>query len=64
MPRGKRTVFTASCKVSGNRVGTFRFAKQNSKGISWKDQEKKLIKYCKICKKRQPVKLTEERHSS
>ncbi len=61
MPRGKRTVFAMFCTVSGNRVGTIRLHKQNSKGIGWKDY--KRSKYCAVCMKREAVKLKEERHS-
>jgi len=62
MPRGKRTVFGMFCPTSGNRIGTVRLHKQNSKGIGWKDF--KVEKYCKVCKKRVPTKLKEERHSA
>ena len=62
MPRGKRTVFTMVCSESGNRVGSVRLHKQNSKGIGWKDF--KRAKYCAVCRKRVAVKLKEEKHSS
>ena len=62
MPRGKRTVFAMFCTVSGNRVGSVRLHKQNSKGIGWKDF--KRAKYCAVCRKRTVVKLKEERHSA
>lgn len=62
MPRGKRTVFGMFCSDTGNRVGTIRLMKQNSKGVSWKDY--KVAKYCPECMKRVPVKLKEERHSN
>jgi hypothetical protein len=62
MPRGKRTVFAMFCTVSGNRVGTARLHKQNKKGVAWK--EFKPEKYCPECRKRQPMKLREERHSA
>lgn len=50
------------CTVSGNRVGTARLHKQNKKGVAWK--EFKPEKYCPECRKRQPMKLREERHSA
>lgn len=62
MPRGKRTVFAMFCSETSERIGTVRLHKQNSKGVSWKDL--KLEKYCPECKKRQPMKLKEEKHSS
>ncbi len=61
MPRGKRTVFGMFCPESGNRVGTVRLHKQNSKGVGWKDF--KVQKFCSKCRKRMPMKLKEERHS-
>ncbi|HLD63952.1 MAG TPA: hypothetical protein VI913_03615 [Candidatus Peribacteraceae bacterium] len=61
MPRGKRTVFMASCGECNRRVGTVRLLKQNSKGVSWKDF--KPAKFCSDCRKIQPLKLKEERHS-
>ena len=61
MPRGKRTVFAVFCPESGNRVGTVRLHKQNSKGVTWK--EYKAEKYCSLCRKRVAVKLKEEKHS-
>lgn len=63
MPRGKRTVFAAFCSESGNRVGSIRLHKQNSKGVGWKDFDK-TEKYCPVCRKRVKVKLKEERHSA
>lgn len=51
-----------SCKESGNRIGTVRLHRQNSRGISWKDF--KVAKYCPVCMKRVEVKLKEEKHSS
>lgn len=62
MPRGKRTVFAMFCSESGDRIGTIRLHKQNSKGVSWKDL--KLSKYSASVKKKVPVKLKEEKHSS
>lgn len=50
------------CTESGNRVGTVRLHRQNSKGIGWKDF--KVAKFCPECRKRVPVKLKEEKHSS
>ncbi len=61
MPRGKRTVFGMFCSVSGNRVGSVRLHKQNSKGVGWK--EFAAEKYCPVCRKRVKMKLKEERHS-
>lgn len=61
MPRGKRTVFTGSCKECNSRIATIRLHKQKD-GVSWKDF--KMEKYCQDCRKRQPVKLKEERHSN
>jgi len=62
MPRGKRTVFMMTCKVSGNRIGTVSLQRQNSRGISWKDFKRE--KYCPECRKKVEVKLKEEKHSS
>ncbi len=62
MPRGKRTVFGMFCSDSGNRIGSVRLHRQNSKGIGWKDF--KVEKYCRVCKKRVAAKLKEERHSN
>jgi hypothetical protein len=62
MPRGKRTVFAMFCTETGDRIGTVRLHKQNSKGVSWKDL--KLKKYSARAKKRVDVKLKEEKHSS
>ena len=62
MPRGKRTVYAAFCRETGNRIGTIRLHKQNSKGVSWKDYNAE--KYCPVCKKRVEIKLKEEKHSS
>lgn len=62
MPRGKRTVFAMFCTVSGNRVGSVRLHKQNSKGVGWK--EFKAAKFCPVCRKRVAVKLKEEKHSA
>lgn len=62
MPRGKRTVFTMTCPETGDRLGTVRLHKQNSKGVGWK--EFKVQKYSPRLRKRVPVKLKEEKHSS
>lgn len=62
MPRGKRTVFMMLCSACGQRTGTVRLHKQNSKGVGWKDF-KKTNKYCGECRKKVNVKLKEERHS-
>jgi hypothetical protein len=69
MPRGKRTVFGVfcaepTCKHQGQRLGTVRFHKQDKLGKSWKDHAAKLAKYCPTVRKRVPVKLKEEKHSS
>ncbi|MEK7563766.1 MAG: hypothetical protein AAB544_05255 [Patescibacteria group bacterium] len=64
MPRGKRTVFAAFCSETGNRIGSFRFHKQDKRGIGWKEHAEKLVKFCSICRKRVKVKLKEERHSA
>ena len=61
MPRGKRTVFSASCTVCNLRVKTVRLHRQKE-GKSWKDF--KWAKYCSDCRKRQPLKMKEERHST
>jgi hypothetical protein len=61
MPRGKRTVFLMACKDCNQRVGTIRLHKQKD-GVSWKDF--KTEKFCNDCRKRQPMKLKEERHSA
>ncbi len=62
MPRGKRTVFAAFCTNDEckSRVSTFRLHRQKE-GVSWKDF--KITKFCSNCRKRQPLKLKEERHS-
>ncbi len=60
MPRGKRTVFTVSCTDCSQRIGSVRLHKQKD-GVSWKDF--KIQKFCSTCRKRQPTKLKEERHS-
>lgn len=61
MPRGKRTVFLASCNVCNRRVSTIRLHRQKE-GKSWKDF--KVAKFCNNCRKIEPLKLKEERHSS
>jgi len=63
MPRGKRTVFGLFCTVTGNRLGTMRFHKQDKMGRSWKEHVEGLKKYCPRCKKRVDVKVKEEKHS-
>ncbi len=62
MPRGKRTVFAMLCTVCNARVGTVRLHRQRE-GKSWKDF--KVEKFCasRNCRKRQPTKQKEERHS-
>jgi hypothetical protein len=50
-----------SCKECNSRVATVRLHKQKD-GVSWKDF--KLEKYCADCRKHQPLKLKEERHSN
>ena len=61
MPRGKRTVFLMSCTVCNMRVGTVRLHKQRE-GKTWKDFKTK--KFCKTCRKIEPTKQKEEKHSS
>ena len=61
MPRGKRTVFLAACTVCGRRVQTIRLHRQKE-GVSWKDF--KIAKYCPHCRKKNGLKLKEERHSA
>ncbi len=61
MPRGKRTVFAGNCSVCNARVTTTRLHKQKD-GVSWKDF--KIAKFCKVCRKRSPIKHKEERHSN
>lgn len=61
MPRGKRTVFTMSCTDCRRRVGTVRLHRQKD-GVSWKDF--KAAKFCNGCRKKQPMKMKEERHSA
>lgn len=63
MPRGKRTVFGLYCAECNSRIGSVRYHRQNSKGIGWKDQIKKLRKFCKFCRKIVDVKGKEEKHS-
>jgi hypothetical protein len=62
MPRGKRTVFGMYCTETGDRIGSIRLHRQNSKGKSWKDL--KLEKFSRRVRRRVPVKLKEEKHSS
>lgn len=50
-----------SCTVCNQRVGSIRLHKQKE-GKSWKDF--KAEKFCNDCRKRQPVKMKEERHSN
>lgn len=69
MPRGKRTVFAAfcaspDCPCPGGRIATFRFHKQDKMGKGWKEHAEGLQKYCPDARKRVPVKLKEEKHSS
>jgi len=64
MPRGKRTVFAAFCTESGNRLGSFRFFRQDKKGRAWKEHVEGLEKYCSVCRKKVKIKLKEEKHSS
>ncbi len=64
MPRGKRTVFGLYCVDCAQRIGSVRYHRQNSKGIGWKDQVKKLRKFCSNCRKIVDVRGKEEKHSS
>jgi hypothetical protein len=52
-----------SCTVCNQRVATVRLHRQKD-GVSWKDF--KVAKFCNTttCRKRQPLKLKEERHSN
>lgn len=58
MPRGKRTVYAGYCSECNARICTLRILK------SKKADFKKKKKYCQSCRKRQDVKLKEEKHSS
>jgi len=64
MPRGKRTVFGIFCTVTGMRLGTVRFHKQDKMGKGWKEHAAKLKKYSPAVRRRVEVKLKEEKHSS
>lgn len=50
------------CAITNGRIGTIRLHKQNSKGVGWKDM--KLKKFSPFTRKREDVKLKEEKHSS
>lgn len=66
MPRGKRTVFAGFCKDCGLRSATVRLHRQKG-NKTWKDfgpTDKEYKKFCKCCRKRTPIKLKEEKHSS
>lgn len=63
MPRGKRIVYAAFCAETGERLGTFRFFKQDKLGKSFKDHAEKLTKYNPTLRKKVALKLKEERHS-
>ncbi|HLC75906.1 MAG TPA: hypothetical protein VJB82_02190 [Candidatus Peribacterales bacterium] len=66
MPRGKRTVFAGYCKECNRRISTIRLHKQKA-AKTWKDfkpSEEGFVKFCAGCRKRNPVKLKEEKHSS
>ena len=66
MPRGKRTVFAGYCKECNRRTASVRLHRQKG-AKSWKDfgpTEGQLQKFCKGCRKRTPIKLKEEKHSS
>lgn len=62
MPRGKRTVFSGTCKDCGSRLLTVRLHKQKGQK-TWRDFTL-TTKYCKCCRKRTVAKLEEEKHSS
>jgi ribosomal protein L33 len=64
MPRGKRKVFGLYCAECNQRIASIRFHGQNSKGVTAKDQIKKLHKFCSSCRKIVDVKGKEEKHSS
>jgi hypothetical protein len=51
------------CAECAQRIGSVRYHRQNSKGIGWKDQIKKLRKFCSNCRKIVDVKGKEEKHS-
>ena len=58
MPRGKGTVYTGSCTECLARICSVRIMKSKTADF------RELNKYCKHCKKRQKVKIKEEKHSS
>jgi ribosomal protein L44E len=58
MPRGKKTVYNGSCTECGARIATVRILKAK------KADFRKLRKYCANCRKRQAVKIKEEKHSA
>jgi hypothetical protein len=64
MPRGKRTVFAVFCTITGVRLGSMRLHKQDKQGKGWKEHVEGLQKYSPSLRKRVPVKLKEEKHSS
>ncbi len=58
MPRGKKTVYAGFCSECASRIVTVRISK------SKKADFRKLKKFCNVCRKKQDVKLKEEKHSS
>lgn len=69
MPRGKREVFAVfcddpTCRHPGERLTTMRFYKQDKQGVSMKEHVAGMRKYCPSARKRVPIKLKAEKHSS
>lgn len=58
MPRGKKTVYKGTCSECSARTCTVRILKAK------KADFRKLEKFCATCRKRTPVKIGEEKHSS
>ena len=58
MPRGKKTVYAGFCSECNARIATVRILKAK------KSDFRELNKYCQPCRKKQKVKLKEEKHSS
>ncbi len=56
MPRGKNTVYTAQCSVCNMHVGNVRIKKAK------KADFRQLEKFCSSCRKKEPMKLKEEKH--
>lgn len=58
MPRGKGTVYAGYCSECNARITTVRILKRNKANF------RELEKFCPTERKRMPVKLKEEKHSS